>query len=55
MRAGSAKTKHSAIVWLAFIISGLYLLIAFGSAIFALQLMNFTMDSLMDDMMMGAL
>ena len=51
MRAQSAQTKNSLIVWGAFIFTGLYLLIAFGSAIYALQLMNFSMDSMMDNMM----
>jgi type II secretory pathway component PulF len=54
MRAQAAKTKNSLIVWLAFILTGLYLLVAFGSAIFALRLMNFSMDTLMQDMMGGA-
>jgi type II secretory pathway component PulF len=53
MRAQSAKTKNSLIVWLAFISTGLYLLVAFGSAIFALKLMNFSMDSMMSEMMGG--
>ncbi|HEY1096867.1 MAG TPA: type II secretion system protein [Alphaproteobacteria bacterium] len=51
IRAQSAQTKNSLIVWGAFIFTGLYLLIAFGSAIYALQLMNFSMDSMMDQMM----
>ena len=55
MRAGAAKTKHSLIVWLAFGLSGVYLLIAFGSAIYALTVMNMSMDSLMEDLMMGAM
>lgn len=54
MRAQSAKSKNSLIVWLAFILTGLYLLVAFGSAIFALRLMNFSMDNMMSDMMGGA-
>lgn len=53
MRAQGAKTKNSMIVWLAFILTGVYLLIAFGSAIFTLRLMNFSMDNLMQDMMGG--
>ena len=53
MRAQAASTKNSFIVWLAFILTGLYLLVAFGSAIFALRLMNFSMDSVMQDMMGG--
>ncbi len=55
MRARAAKTKGSWIVWLAFGLSGLYLLIAFGSAIYALTVMNISMDSLMSDMMMGGI
>ncbi len=51
MRAQAAQTKNSLIVWGAFVFTGLYLLIAFGSAIYALQLMNFSMDSMMDSMM----
>lgn len=53
MRAQAAGTKNSFIVWIAFILTGLYLLVAFGSAIFALRLMNFSMDSVMNDMMGG--
>lgn len=53
MRAQAASTKNSFIVWLAFILTGVYLLVAFGSAIFALRLMNFSMDTLMGDMMGG--
>lgn len=52
MRSGRAKTKHSLIVWLAFGFSGIYLLIAFGSAIYALSVMNMSMDSMMGDMLM---
>jgi hypothetical protein len=47
MRQQSSKTKHSLIVWLAFGLSGLYLVIAFGSAIYALTVMNMSMDSMM--------
>jgi type II secretory pathway component PulF len=53
MRAQAAKTKNSLILWLAFLLTGLYLLIAFGSAIFALRLMNFSMDNMMQDVMGG--
>lgn len=45
MRAQAAKTKHSLIVWLAFALTGLYLVIAFGSAIYALSVMNISLDS----------
>ena len=47
LRQQAAKTKHSMIVWLAFVGSGLYLVIAFGSAIYALNVMNMSMDSMM--------
>lgn len=48
LRTQAAKTKHSLIVWLAFGLSGVYLMIAFGSAIYALTVMNMSMDSMMD-------
>jgi len=51
MRSEGAKNKHTAIVWGAFFLTGVYLLIAFGSAIYALRLMNFSMDSLMGDLL----
>jgi len=51
LRAQAAKTKHSLIVWLAFVGSGLYLVIAFGSAIYALTVMNMSMDSMMSQFM----
>jgi type II secretory pathway component PulF len=51
MRAQSAKTKHSLIVWFAFLGSGLYLVVAFGSAIYALTVMNMSMDSMMNQFM----
>jgi hypothetical protein len=51
MRANDAGTKHKLIVWVAFILSGLYLFVAFGSAIYALTLMNVSMDSLMGDLL----
>ena len=54
LRAGSAKTKHKIIVWMAFVLTGVYLMIAFGSAIFALTVMNMSMDSMMDGMTGGA-
>lgn len=53
MRASSAKTKHSLIVWLAFAMTGVFLVIAFGSAIFALTVMNISMDSMMGGLMEG--
>ncbi len=55
MRATGAKAKHSLIVWAAFGLTGVYLVIAFGSAIFALTVMNMSMDSMMEDLMLGAL
>lgn len=55
MRASSAKTKHSMIVWLAFALTGVFLFIAFGSAIYALTVMNMSMDSMMGGLMGGAL
>ncbi len=54
MRTNSAKTKHTLIVWLAFGLTGLYLLIAFGSAIYALTVMNMSMDSMIGGMLAGA-
>lgn len=48
LRQQAAKTKHSLIVWLAFAGSGLYLVIAFGSAIYALSVMNMSLDGMMD-------
>ena len=55
MRAQAAKTKHSMIVWLAFALTGVFLAIAFGSAIYALTVMNMSMDSMMGGMMEGAI
>lgn len=51
MRTGAAKTKHSLIVWLAFGLTAVYLLLAFGSAIFALTVMNMSMDSMVGGLM----
>ena len=53
MRAQGARTKHKMIVWMAFVGSGLYLVIAFGSAIFALTVMNMSLDSMMNGVMGG--
>lgn len=53
MRSQSAKTRNSLIVWLAFGLSGLYLVIAFGSAIYALTVMNMSMDSMMNQFLSG--
>ncbi len=55
MRTAAAKTKHSLIVWLAFALTGVFLVIAFGSAIYALTVMNMSMDSMMGGLMGGAL
>lgn len=55
MRAQSGKTKHSLIVWLAFALTGVYLAIAFGSAIYALTVMNMSMDSMMGGLTEGIL
>ncbi len=55
MRAQSSKGKHKMIVWLAFLFTGIYLAIAFGSAIYALTVMNMSMDSMMGGLMEGAL
>ena len=55
MRAHAAKTKHSMIVWLAFALTGVFLAIAFGSAIYALTVMNMSMDSMMGGLMEGAM
>ena len=54
MRAHAAKTKHSLIVWLAFALTGVFLVVAFGSAIYALTVMNMSMDSMMGGLMQGA-
>ncbi|MCC6598607.1 MAG: type II secretion system protein [Alphaproteobacteria bacterium] len=55
MRAQAAKTKHSLIVWLAFALTGVFLAVAFGSAIYALTVMNVSMDSMMGGLMEGAM
>lgn len=55
MRTTSAKTKHSLIVWLAFGLTGVFLAIAFGSAIYALTVMNMGMDSVMGNLLEGAI
>ncbi len=54
MRSMSAKTKHSLIVWLAFALTGVFLVIAFGSTIYALTVMNMSLDGMMQGMMSGA-
>ena len=55
MRTQSSRTKHKLIVWLAFVLTGAYLALAFGSAIYALTVMNVSMDSMMGGLMEGAL
>jgi len=51
MRAQSARTKHKLIVWMAFLFTAVYLMIGFGSAIYALTVMNMSMDSMMGGLM----
>lgn len=55
MRSAAAKTKHALIVWLAFGLTGVFLAIAFGSAIYALTVMNMSLDGMMGGLMNGAL
>lgn len=55
MRSASAKTKHSLIVWIAFALTGVYLFLAMGSAIYALTVMNMSMDSIMGGLMERAM
>ncbi|MCB9991952.1 MAG: type II secretion system protein [Rhodospirillales bacterium] len=55
MRSASAKTKHALIVWIAFGLTGVFLAIAFGSAIYALTVMNMSLDSMMGGLMQGAI
>lgn len=55
MRSAAAKTKHKLIVWIAFGLTGVFLAIAFGSAIYALTVMNMSMDSMMGGLMQGAM
>ena len=55
IRAHAAKTKHSLIVWMAFAMTGVFLVLAFGSAIYALTVMNMSMDSMMGGLMSGAI
>jgi type II secretory pathway component PulF len=55
MRSQAAKTKHSLIVWLAFAMTGVFLVLAFGSAIYALTVMNMSLDSMMGGLMQGAM
>ncbi|MGN7437765.1 MAG: hypothetical protein ACTHOO_03900 [Alcanivorax sp.] len=55
MRSASAKTRHKLIVWIAFALTGVFLMVAFGSAIYALTVMNMSMDSMMGGLMKGAI
>lgn len=55
MRSSAAKTKHKLIVWIAFGLTGIFLTIAFGSAIYALTVMNMSLDSMMGGLMEGAI
>ncbi len=55
MRESSAKTRHKFIVWIAFALTGVFLAIAFGSAIYALTIMNVSLDSMMGGLVNGAL
>jgi len=55
MRSQAARTKHKLIVWIAFLLTGIFLAIAFGSAIYALTVMNMSMDSMMGGLMEGAI
>ena len=55
MRTAAAKTKHALIVWLAFGLAGVFLAIAFGSAIYALTVMNMSLDGMMGGLMEGAI
>ncbi len=55
MREHAAKTKHKLIVWIAFALTGVFLVLAFGSAIYALTVMNMSMDSVMGGLMEGAI
>ncbi len=54
MRSASARTRHKFIIWIAFAMTGVFLVIAFGSAIYALTVMNMSMDSMMGGLMQGA-
>jgi hypothetical protein len=53
IRIEKSNSKYKMIVLGAFIFMSFYLLLAFGSAIFALQLMNVSTDSMMEQAMGG--
>lgn len=55
MRVNMSKTKHTLIVWIAFGLTGVYLLLAFGSAIYALTVMNMSMDSMLGGLVGNAI
>lgn len=55
MREQASKGKHKLIVWIAFGLTGIFLAVAFGSAIYALTVMNMSMDSMMGGLMQGAI
>ncbi|MCB1556132.1 MAG: type II secretion system protein [Alphaproteobacteria bacterium] len=55
MRAAAAKTKHTLIVWIAFGLTGVYLALAFGSAIYGLTVMNMSLDSMMGGLTEGVI
>ena len=55
MREQASKTKHKMIVWGAFLLTGVFLVAAFGSAIYALTVMNMSLDSAMGGLMQGAI
>lgn len=50
MRSASAKTTHKLIIWVAFGLTAVFLAIALGSAIYALMVMNMSMDSIMSSL-----
>ncbi|MBI1300869.1 MAG: type II secretion system protein [Alphaproteobacteria bacterium] len=54
MRSASAKTRHKLIVWIAFGLTGVFLALAFGSAIYALTVMNMSLDSMVGGLVQGA-
>lgn len=55
MRSVAAKGKHTMIVWLAFALTGVFLVLAFGSAIYALTVMNMSLDSTLGGLTQGAI
>jgi type II secretory pathway component PulF len=55
IRAQASKSKHSLIVWLAFFITMLFLVIAVGSGIFALTVLDMGMNNMMEGMLGGAI